>query len=99
MECKKKVVQEDYGYRCENCQRTYNQCKPTYTVTCQISDSTSSMYVKILGEEADKLIGISAQQLMDLQNEGENEQELDDMIQVNKFKEFNFTLRSKIDNY
>ena len=57
------------------------------------------MYVKILGEEDDKLIGISAQQLKDLQEGGESEQEIDDLIQANKFKQFNFTLRSKIDSY
>jgi replication factor A1 len=36
--CKKKVIEESVGWRCENCNKTYPNCNPTYMVRAKISD-------------------------------------------------------------
>jgi len=36
--CKKKVMEESVGWRCENCNKTYPNCVPTYVITAKIAD-------------------------------------------------------------
>ena len=36
--CKKKVMEEAVGWRCENCNKTYPNCVPTYVITAKIAD-------------------------------------------------------------
>ena len=48
--CRRKVVEESTGYRCENCQKTYMTFNPTYMITAKISDFTESIWVNFARE-------------------------------------------------
>jgi replication factor A1 len=36
--CKKKVMEESTGFRCEACNKTYPSAIPTYVITAKIAD-------------------------------------------------------------
>ena len=41
--CKKKVVDDGQGYRCEKCMKTHEDAVPTYNFSIRVSDCTDSM--------------------------------------------------------
>lgn len=55
--CMKKVSEDQGGFRCENCNKTYPDFKPTYMVSAKISDFTNSIYVNFAREQGDFLMG------------------------------------------
>jgi len=58
--CKKKVLPEQYGYRCENCQKSYDTANTSYNFSFRLSDVSTSMYVQALGEQGEAIVGLSA---------------------------------------
>lgn len=58
--CKKKVLDEPAGYRCENCDKTYQSMVPTYTINAKISDLSGSIYISFMREAGDAIMGKSA---------------------------------------
>ena len=40
--CKKKVMDDYSGYKCERCEKVYEQAVPTYNFAVRISDFTDS---------------------------------------------------------
>ena len=44
-ECKKKVVDEDEGYRCMRCDKLYKEAMPSYNFTAKVSDFTETIPV------------------------------------------------------
>jgi hypothetical protein len=60
VECKKKVQQDNGGYRCEKCGKIVN----TYvnlTLTAKILDMSGGLWVSFIGEQAEKLLGMPSQ--------------------------------------
>jgi replication factor A1 len=57
--CRRKVVQEGHGYRCEFCDKQFINYRPTYMITAKISDSTDSVFVNFAREHGEKLMGKS----------------------------------------
>ena len=53
----KKVVENNGRYDCENCQKTYDTCKPTYMIKARIQDFTDSMYVTFARGHGEQLFG------------------------------------------
>ena len=61
-ECKKKCQVEGSMYKCENCNKYFNQndVKLTYTVNARFDDFSDQMYVSFLSESAETIMGMSA---------------------------------------
>ena len=43
--CKKKVLEDHAGYRCENCQRTYPESNLNYNFSVRMGDYSDTMYL------------------------------------------------------
>lgn len=52
-DCRRKVVDDIDGYRCENCNKTHHQALPTYIMTAKVQDATGDMYVNFSRELGD----------------------------------------------
>ena len=57
-ECKKKMTDQHNGFECARCNKTYDNAVPTYNFSCKISDVSSSITVRCLGEVGEAFVGI-----------------------------------------
>uniref|UniRef100_A0A914Y4V5 Replication protein A subunit n=1 Tax=Panagrolaimus superbus TaxID=310955 RepID=A0A914Y4V5_9BILA len=71
--CNKKVVNSDYGLRCEKCNITNPQHKMRYMLNVSLNDGLDTHYVTLFDEQATSLLGISAEQLDAVRARDENE--------------------------
>jgi replication factor A1 len=69
--CKKKVIEESVGWRCENCNKTYPHCNPTYMLRAKISDVSDAAYVDFYRNEGTALMGLPADKLKELKDQGD----------------------------
>ena len=69
--CKKKVSDEQNGYRCENCQKTFQDAVPSYNFTMIIADHSNEEYIQCIGEVGDHIMGCPAIVISELMAEGE----------------------------
>lgn len=88
--CKKKVVDDGGSYRCESCQRTYDQANPTYKFSFKFQDYSDSLYLSCLGEACgEAIMGIACAELCEI----EDPQVRREMIQQNYFNELSLLIR------
>jgi len=59
-QCKKKVMQVETGFHCENCMRTFASAVPTYNFSVRVSDCSGTIIVSCFGDIGDKILGMSA---------------------------------------
>jgi replication factor A1 len=71
--CRKKVLDEPAGYRCENCDKVYQSMVPTYTITAKISDLSGSIYISFMRETGDPIIGKNAESFIDFRDHARDE--------------------------
>ena len=64
--CKKKVIDDSTGYRCERCEKTYQDAVPTYMFAIKFSDFTDSQIFNVLGEGGDAIIGMPANEFYEI---------------------------------
>lgn len=69
--CKKKVIEESVGWRCENCNKTYPNCVPTYMVSAKISDLSDNLFCNFYRHEGTALMGMPAEKLKELKDQGD----------------------------
>ncbi|ORZ17202.1 hypothetical protein BCR42DRAFT_374342 [Absidia repens] len=62
-ECRKKMLQETQGWRCERCQRTYEAPEYKYVLAFSVEDATSHMYCNAFDEVSMVLLKKSANEL------------------------------------
>lgn len=55
--CRRKVIEEAQGYRCEHCNKSFVSYRPTYMITAKVSDFTDSIYVNFAREHGATLMG------------------------------------------
>ena len=55
--CRRKVVEDNQGYRCEFCNKSFLTYRPTYMITARVSDFTDSIYVNFAREHGTALMG------------------------------------------
>ncbi|CAF1246914.1 unnamed protein product [Rotaria sordida] len=97
--CGKKVVDENNGtFRCEKCNKTYNHFKWSYMISAEISDSTGAQWISAFRNEAETLLGISADEFGN-HKLNQNENIIDDIFQKTMNRERIFKLRIKSDQY
>ncbi|KAI4343969.1 hypothetical protein L6164_011252 [Bauhinia variegata] len=72
--CNKKVTEAiGSGYWCEGCQTTNEKCNLRYIMVVRVSDASGEAYVSVFNEEAEKIVGCSADELDNLKTqEGED---------------------------
>uniref|UniRef100_A0A1J3D750 Replication protein A subunit n=1 Tax=Noccaea caerulescens TaxID=107243 RepID=A0A1J3D750_NOCCA len=69
--CNKKVTEAmDSGYWCEGCQKKDEECSLRYIMVVKVSDSTGETWLSSFNDEAEKIIGCSADELNKLRSEG-----------------------------
>ncbi|WOO77315.1 Replication factor A protein 1 [Vanrija pseudolonga] len=69
--CNKKVVDEGSGWRCEKCDRTWEAPIHRYILSMNVMDYTGSFWITAFNEVAEQLLGVSANELMRLKDEGD----------------------------
>ena len=68
--CKKKVSDEEQGFRCERCDKIYQDAVPTYNFTAKVSDLSSTVTVQIMGDEVGKeFIGMPCTEFYELKDD------------------------------
>ena len=55
--CRRKVIPDHDGYRCESCNKQFMTYRPTYMITAKISDFTDSIFVNFAREHGAALMG------------------------------------------
>jgi replication factor A1 len=96
--CKKKVVDMNNGvYRCEKCNKDSDKCETRLIQSALVSDCTSDMWVTLFHEEAEKLLGVGAEELKRMRDE--NPQEFEEVIGNLNFRSYNFRLKAAKDHY
>ena len=58
--CKKKVTDDGKGYRCESCDKSYEDAVPTYNFSFKVQDCSGSMILGCLGEAGENILKMKA---------------------------------------
>ncbi|KAJ2726640.1 Replication factor A protein 1 [Coemansia sp. Benny D115] len=93
--CNKKVTEDlsSGQWRCEKCERTYPAPEYRYIFSVNVTDETGQAWLQCFSEVGEKVLGCSANQLVDLQNN--NEAAFKEKISEATFKEYKFRCRAK----
>jgi replication factor A1 len=96
-ECKKKLLMEENGWRCEKCQKTYPAPEYKYILSLSVEDSTSQIYVNGFDDLGMALLKMPANELMALKD---NDATAYNLVFSNAlFKTYNFKIRAKQETY
>lgn len=68
-QCKKKVVDEASGYRCERCMKTFPDAVPTLNFALSVSDFTDSHIFKAMGEVGEPILNKLATEFYDIHDD------------------------------
>lgn len=97
-DCNKKVMQESATeYRCEKCDKLYPNFKYRLMLTVKLSDFTGNEWVTCFQETAEKLLGVSADDLGKLKES--NEAEFEQAMNKVNFTAYNFKIRARTETY
>ncbi|XP_076637806.1 replication protein A 70 [Colletes latitarsis] len=92
--CKKKLIdQANDMYRCEKCDKEYPNFRYRLLLSLNLADWSDNQWVTMFNDEAEKILGITAQELGELQ-ENDNDTYLEKFGDTT-FKSFVFKLRVK----
>ncbi|KAH7851810.1 hypothetical protein Vadar_016752 [Vaccinium darrowii] len=70
--CNKKVTEAiGAGYWCEGCQKNDDQCSLRYIMVVKVADASGEAWVSVFNEQAEKIIGCSADELDILKSQEE----------------------------
>jgi len=97
-DCNKKVIDQGTGrYRCERCNKEQDTFKWRILLNVTASDFSGAQQVTLFNEQAEHLIGMSAQDLADMKERSDEEfnMAMDKLL----FKQFSFRLRAKMELY
>jgi len=96
--CNKKVQDMGNGsYRCERCNMEMDKFNWRLILSFNVADATDNQWVQCFQEEAEKIVGMSSQELGSLSVE--NPEMYSKAFQNATFQKFNFRLRCKADSY
>jgi len=73
--CRRKVVEDTAGFKCEHCGKTFLTYQPTYMITAKISDFTESIFVNFAREHGTALMGMKAEEFKEFR-ENNSEQDV-----------------------
>ncbi|XP_076656555.1 replication protein A 70 [Halictus rubicundus] len=94
--CKKKLIdQANDMYRCEKCDKEYPNYRYRLLASLSLADWTDNQWATAFSEEAEKILGVTAQELGELQ-ENDNDAYLEKFGDAT-FKNFLFKMRAKLE--
>ncbi|KZC11216.1 Replication protein A 70 kDa DNA-binding subunit [Dufourea novaeangliae] len=94
--CKKKLIdQANDMYRCEKCDKEYPNYKYRVLASLSLADWTDNQWATAFSDEAEKILGLSSQELGELQ-QSDNEAYLDKFGDAT-FTSFIFKIRVKLE--
>lgn len=94
--CRRKVVEEAQGYRCEHCNKSFVSYRPTYMITAKVSDFTDSIYVNFAREHGAALMGMTAEEFKDFKD-SETEEKVQTYFDSLLFKTLNIMVKGKFE--
>ena len=96
--CKKKLIdQANDMYRCEKCDKEYPNFRYRLLASLSLADWTNNQWATAFSEEAEKILGATAQELGELQ-ENDNDAYLEKFGDAT-FKSFIFKIRIKLETF
>ena len=58
-ECKRKVIEEMGGFRCEKCNLVHGTCNVSYSFTAKITDLSGNVFLSFMGDTGDTIMGMT----------------------------------------
>ncbi|KKY16436.1 putative replication protein a 70 kda dna-binding subunit [Phaeomoniella chlamydospora] len=96
--CNKKVIETEPGeWRCERCDRTHPRPQYRYIMSANVSDHTGQLWLNLFDETGRMVVGMSADDLMDLKER--DEKAAAEVLQEATCKTWNFKCRAKMDSF
>jgi replication factor A1 len=93
------VIEETQGiYRCEACNKTFQNSVPTYMIIAKITDFTDSIYVNFAREHGTAIMGMSAREYKEMRDCGDSET-LNAFFDTLLFRPFNIMIKGKYEYY
>lgn len=95
--CNKKVNDTGNGWHCEKCDKTWPKPQYRYLLGIQVADHTAQAWLQAFNDVATEIIGMNADQLMEIKDN--DEAEFQKVIHKAQSKTYNFECRAKNDTY
>jgi replication factor A1 len=96
--CNKKVIDENPDeWWCEKCQMKWPKPEYRYILQVSVADHTGSMWLSCFDEAGRMIMGMSANELMEIKEE--DEKKYTDAMMEATCKTFNFRVRAKMETY
>ncbi|KAJ7277071.1 hypothetical protein O6H91_02G027800 [Diphasiastrum complanatum] len=71
--CNRKVTEEGHSsFWCEGCQKRYETCNRRYIMSAKMTDSTGETWISAFNEQAEQLLGHSAEELAKIRSQDDN---------------------------
>jgi replication factor A1 len=97
--CNKKVIEVEEGnWRCEACDRSWERPDYRYVMSVSVCDHTSQLWLSAFNETALQIMGMSANDLMAMKEEGDD-RGFNEAFQNATCQSFIFKCRAKMDTY
>ena len=99
--CNRKVIEDGDQWRCEGCNITMDEPHYRWILSVLLLDATGQLWATFFDEEAEKLLGKSANEMMKIMKE----EDLDNKVvsgavfEAALCKEYNFRIKAKLDLY
>ena len=92
-----KVTQTaDGNWHCERCQQSNPTCVRKYIFSATVADDTCTTWASLFNEQAEQLLGVSADELYrDCWEQNVDEEKYNGTFETNNFREFIFTCKVK----
>ncbi|CCF56082.1 hypothetical protein KAFR_0A06470 [Kazachstania africana CBS 2517] len=96
--CNKKVLEQSDGtWRCEKCDINNPSPRWRYVLTISIMDETNQLWLTLFDDQAEQLLGTSANKLMELKETDPNQ--FTKVTQAIQMNQYDFRIRAREDNY
>ncbi|KAF2661656.1 replication protein-like protein A 70 kDa DNA-binding subunit [Lophiostoma macrostomum CBS 122681] len=96
--CNKKIVEENPDeWWCENCSKRWDKPEWRYILSISVADHTGNLYLSCFDEAGRMIIGMSANEVMEMKDE--DEPKFLTTMQDATCKMFNFRVRAKMETY
>uniref|UniRef100_A0A1I8H497 Replication protein A subunit n=2 Tax=Macrostomum lignano TaxID=282301 RepID=A0A1I8H497_9PLAT len=97
-DCNKKVIEFNGEYRCEKCQSSYPNFTWRFLLQANLADHTDNQWVTCFQDTAEKLLGVTAQQLGQMRSDGDDKGQTG-VFEKALFQHHLFTMRAKMENF
>lgn len=80
-ECRRKLYEQAEGWRCESCAKYLSSPQPTFMFQARFTDLSGEVYINFARDQAETLLGITAQEYKDMLEEEGGLQKVKDHVQ------------------